>query len=270
MKVFISWSGKTSGQLAKVLREWLPSVIQVVKPHYSSDDIEKGSRGNRIMGKELEEAEVGVLCLTRENLEAPWIMFEAGALSKRLDKSRVCPILFDGLGTTDLKGPLVNFQAANFNKEGMRKVVGMMNSQLGDNKLEEKVLDVVFGKFWPDIEEKVKGVLSTRDKAPRRELRNDRELLEEILTLSRSIERRGQSEVVTIDRDLDNEHLETLKAYIRLRLEGGVKEEELVQALVEGFDLRPRMAILLIDEVKGQLMVRKRRKSEEKGGQNTR
>ena len=119
MDVFISWSGKTSGELAKVLRDWLPSVIQAVKPYFSTDDIEKGTRGNTMLAKELEGAGIGILCLTRENLEAPWIMFEAGSLSKSLDTSRVCPILFGDLSTTDLKGPLTQFQAAKFNKDGL-------------------------------------------------------------------------------------------------------------------------------------------------------
>ena len=117
IKVFISWSGKTSCELAKIFRDWLPSVIQAVKPYYSPDDIAKGERGNTSMATELEQADAGLLCLTRDNLDAPWIMFEAGALSKKLDTSRVCPILFAGLETTDLKGPLGQFQAAKFNKE---------------------------------------------------------------------------------------------------------------------------------------------------------
>ncbi len=122
MKVFISWSGKNSAELAKVLHDWLPNVIQAVKPFFSTDDIEKGVRGNTSMAKELEDSGIGILCLTSENLESPWIMFEAGALSKKLDASRVCPILFGGVETTDLKGPLVQFQAAKFSEDEMRRV----------------------------------------------------------------------------------------------------------------------------------------------------
>ena len=187
MKVFISWSGKTSGELAKILRDWLPSVIQAVKPYYSPDDITKGTRGNTINAKELEEAGVGLLCLTRENLEAPWIMFEAGALSKKLDKSRVCPILFGSLETTDLKGPFVQFQAAKFNKEEVWKMLTMVNKELGDDALETKVLDSVFEKWWPDLEQKVQALLEKTPKLPSKSVRKDRELLEEILTLTRGM-----------------------------------------------------------------------------------
>jgi len=187
MKVFISWSGKTSGELAKIFRDWLPSVIQAVKPYYSNDDIAKGMRGNTVMAQELEQASAGLLCLTPDNLDAPWVMFEAGALSKKLDTSRVCPILFAGLETTDLKGPLVQFQASKFKKEEIRKMLTMVNKELGEDALEIKVLDLVFEKWWPDLELKVKSLLSKAPESVPGAVRNDRELLEEILAITRNM-----------------------------------------------------------------------------------
>lgn len=207
MDVFISWSGKISGELAKVLRDWLPSVIQAAKPYFSTDDIEKGTRGNTMLAQKLEGSGVSILCLTRENLEAPWIMFEAGSLSKSLDNSRVCPILFGDLSTTDLKGPLTNFQAAKFNKEDMLKVIATINSQLGDAALESKVLDNVFEKWWPELEQKVKDILSRAPEDVSGEVRSDRELLEEILTLARQVSEktgyRPLSEIFNIQKVQD-------------------------------------------------------------------
>lgn len=112
-KVFISWSGDLSRKLAESLRRWLPGVLQFVKPYFTPEDIEKGTRWGSDILKELESSEVGILCLTKTNTESPWMLFEAGALSKTLEKSKVCTALF-GIETTDLTGPLTIFQHTKF------------------------------------------------------------------------------------------------------------------------------------------------------------
>jgi len=186
MKVFISWSGNLSKNLAEIFREWLPAVIQAVKPYYTPDDITKGARWNNEISKELEECKVGIICLTRDNLEAPWIMFEAGSLSKNIDKSKVCPVLF-GVDPTDIQGPLVQFQAARFNKEEIKKVVKMINVELGDRGLATEVLDSVFEMWWPKLKEKVDAELKNVRQGGTKALRSERDLLEEILKLMRAL-----------------------------------------------------------------------------------
>ena len=84
-KVFISWSGPLSQKLGEALRNWLPSALQFVKPYFSPEDIEKGAKWGSEIAKELETSNIGVICLTRDNTEKPWILFEAGALSKSLE-----------------------------------------------------------------------------------------------------------------------------------------------------------------------------------------
>ena len=81
-KVFISWSGDLSRKLGETLRDWLPSALQYVKPYFTPEDIEKGAKWSSEIAKELESANIGIICLTRDNTEKPWILFEAGALSK--------------------------------------------------------------------------------------------------------------------------------------------------------------------------------------------
>ncbi len=182
--MFISWSGDKSKELANLFYEWLPSVIQVVKPYFSPDEIEKGARWSNEISKELNESTIGLICLTRDNLESPWIMFEAGALSKSLEKSRVCPILF-GLEPSDIKGPLIQFQGAQFSNEEVKKIITTINNSLESNKLKQSVLDGVFDKWWPDLEQKVKKILAKDTLPSSNQLRPDRDILEEILTLTR-------------------------------------------------------------------------------------
>src|SRR5688572_11210003 len=108
MKVFISWSGDLSRQVAELLAGWLSSVLQGVQPWLSSADIEKGSIWFSEIAKEIESVGIGILCLTRDNLTAPWILFEAGALSKGLSKNRVCPLLIK-LEHSAIQRPLADF-----------------------------------------------------------------------------------------------------------------------------------------------------------------
>lgn len=186
VKVFISWSGELSRELGEALRDWLPAVLQSVKPFFTPNDIEKGARWAKDISQELQESAVGIFCLTKENLTKPWIMFEAGALSKQLDTSRVCPVLF-GVENAELEGPLVQFQASPFSEVEMRKLVRTLNSGLGDQRLEESVLSSVFEMWWPQLNDKVAKILERHKAAGgnRVATRTDRDILEEVLELSR-------------------------------------------------------------------------------------
>ena len=64
MKVFISWSGDTSHNVALALREWLPSVLQSVEPYVSSEDIDKGARWSAEIGYQLNDTDFGILRVT--------------------------------------------------------------------------------------------------------------------------------------------------------------------------------------------------------------
>jgi hypothetical protein len=167
------------------MRNWLPSVLQAVRPYFSPDDVSKGSRWSTEIAKELELSRVAILFITPENPEAPWLVFEAGALSKNLDRSKVCPILFGDIEPTDIKGPLVQFQAAKFCKDEMRRVLKMINTELGEAALASDVLDSVFEMWWPKLDEQVSRKLQEISEIEGSSRRPDRELLEEILLLSR-------------------------------------------------------------------------------------
>jgi hypothetical protein len=41
------------------------------------------------ISKELEQSKIGIIAMTEENLTSPWIMFEAGAISKVVEEGPV-------------------------------------------------------------------------------------------------------------------------------------------------------------------------------------
>lgn len=179
MNVFISWSGEESKAYAEVFRQWLPKIIQACDPFYSPEDIKAGMRWSVEIADKLQETEIGILCLTRDNLNAPWLMFEAGALSKQLE-SRVCPILF-GLSPADIQGPLTQFQLNEFCPDGVYRVLSSINDLSKPNRLSLEVLKDSFDKWWPDLDSsisKAKPIVSSPSIASSR---SERDLIEEIL-----------------------------------------------------------------------------------------
>lgn len=194
MKVFISWSGPLSKRLAEAIRDWLPNVIQLVTPYFTPSDIEKGARWSTDIAKELEHCQVGLLCVTQDSVHSDWVLFEAGALSKSLDRAHVCPLLF-GITNADLAGPLKQFQTTQYEKAEFHKLLAVINSRLGDHKLPPKTLDAVFEKWWPDLKAKIDEVLADEG-APEQPLRSDRELLEEVLQLARLNSRRSMRPII--------------------------------------------------------------------------
>ena len=182
--VFISWSGETSKSIAEELRKWIPSTLQFVKPYFTPDDIEKGSKWGSEIAQNLSNANVGIICLTRENLSRPWILFEAGALSKNIDESKVCSLLF-GIEPSDLVGPLSTFQTTQFAKSDFKKMMSTINGSGGDQALSSDTFNDVFDMWWPNLEAKVSQIMQKESKSESSELRSERELLEEILLISR-------------------------------------------------------------------------------------
>lgn len=190
MKVFISWSGNKSHKVALVFRDWFPSVIQSIEPYVSSEDIDKGARWSTDIAKELENSTFGILCVTKENLDAPWLSFEAGALSKTMDKSFVSPFLFD-IKRSEVNGPILQFQSTIFQKEDIKKLVNTLNRACGEASISDTRLEKTFEVWYPTLETELnnlKGIVDdTNDKKEKEDaVHHSSEILEEILDLSRN------------------------------------------------------------------------------------
>jgi hypothetical protein len=148
MKVFLSWSGESSRALAVVLEKWLASVFSGYATFWISHR-DPGIRWNLELDRELESTHFGILCLVPSNLTAPWLIFEAGALSKSVDVSRVIPYCL-GLPPGDIAGPLNRFQGISADEAGTRKLIASINSLL-ERKRTESALAKLFDKRWPEL-----------------------------------------------------------------------------------------------------------------------
>jgi hypothetical protein len=215
MDVFISWSGERSRTAAEALRGWLPKIINAIKPWLSSADIDKGARWSTDVAMRLEVAKAGIICLTPNNLHSDWILFEAGALSKTLQNTFVCPFLI-GMEPADVKGPLAQFQATRATKEDLIQLLRTLNAALGDSALPDSHIEEAFEVWWPKLKAQLDKLPS--DGASERPSRNERDLLEEILQLVRN-----QSRNFAAGTDLLGLSEEDRKEIIKGRMERTVK-----------------------------------------------
>lgn len=189
MLVFLSWSGERSHAVAEALKLWLGQTIQAVQPWLSAD-IEKGSRWGSEIAAKLELSTVGIVCLTRDNLDSRWLLFEAGALSKERG-TYACTFLLD-VNPQDVEPPLSQFQHTLYSKHDVRRLVETINAaaaRAGERALDSATLNGVFETFWPQLDEQLRNIASVTiatEKTPR----SQSELLNEILNITRAMERR--------------------------------------------------------------------------------
>ncbi len=186
MKIFISWSGDRSHQLAQALHGWLPLVLPYVEPWLSKADISAGDRWAQEVAKGLESSNFGIICITPENLGSPWILFEAGALAKSMQGAKVIPLLL-GLEFSDISGPLAQFQAKKLGKEGLEEIVQSINLSAPAPEPEDRAKER-FAGLWSSIEKKIEAIPA---QAPgEKRARPQHEILEELVTTVRGVEGR--------------------------------------------------------------------------------
>jgi hypothetical protein len=191
MKVFISWSGELSGDVATLLNEWLPSAVPGTIPWLSKEGIEKGSIWFSAIEEALKETSVGVICLTRENMARPWVLFEAGGLNKGLGKSRVCPLLLD-LEDKELDPPLNQFHTTKPNKKDMRALCHAINGQNAEHAYNEQQLDKFFDAFWPKFDSEFTALLNKHGESKPPEKKPMTEMVEQILETVQALLRASQ------------------------------------------------------------------------------
>jgi len=180
MKIFISWSGERSRLVAELLNKWIQCVLQAVDPWLSSKDIDRGSLWFSEITNQLSNTHNGIVCLTKSNLNKPWILFEAGALAKGISSNKVYTFLID-LKPTEVKDPLAQFNHTLPTKEGIYQLVRTINNGLDLHSLKENILENVFETYWPQFKNEFQEILKTTTEEEVKEERPKDDVLNEIL-----------------------------------------------------------------------------------------
>jgi len=164
MKIFLSWSGSKSRSVAEALAEFTPLILQTARPLVADAAISAGDRWTTSIMSALGEAQAAIICLTKDNITNPWLAFEAGALSGKLQSSRFFPLLID-FSVRELSGPLAQFQAVRPER------VDLLNMYLALNAASEfgaprEVIETLFTNTWPRLDQRLHAILERKSDTP--------------------------------------------------------------------------------------------------------
>lgn len=187
LKVFISWSGGLAQTVAQELRSWLPGISDRIVPFMSDADIAAGQRGLSTIEKELAGTTFGIIVVTRQNQDAPWLNFEAGALSRVVEKdieTRVAPLLIDIPNPSQITGPISQFQAKVFNQGGMLELVQSIAAVAG---ADPATVEKRFNAFWEELYAKVDKAVKVEELVGEPQPRTAESMIEETLNIVRAM-----------------------------------------------------------------------------------
>lgn len=144
-KIFISWSGDNSKLIAKALKTTLENQIFAntgLQCFVSDLDISSGDDWWQKIKSELRSCKLGIACITKENLIAPWIYFESGAMISH--NLRLIPLLINcnikALSDTPLSSKnMVDF----YNQDKFVKMIIDINNEFNLLQIEPKNLELI-------------------------------------------------------------------------------------------------------------------------------
>jgi hypothetical protein len=146
-KVFLCWSKDRSKAIAQGWAKLLPEIVGG-KPILSTE-FQKGREWSTTLRNDLNEAKTGIIFLTPENVAAPWIHFEAGALATAVGSrnGEVFTYVY-GFDPGKLAGPLSAYQSTVATKVDTRRLVHdicvVMESK--------PPIEEVYSKWWAKLE----------------------------------------------------------------------------------------------------------------------
>lgn len=147
-KIFLCWSKSRSKSIAAAWSKLLPQIIKGIQPIVSVE-FQKGKEWARLLRRDLDEARTGIVFLTPENLDAPWIHFEAGALATAVGRrdGDVFTYLY-GLDPARLAGPLSAYHSTVATKDDTRLLVRDLCTALDREAPDE----TAYSAWWTKLE----------------------------------------------------------------------------------------------------------------------
>jgi hypothetical protein len=146
--IFIGWSGPRSSSVAQALKHWLRCLSLDIEPWVSTLDLRPGGRWWGELEAQLQVSEAGILCITPDNKNSPWLHFEAGALARSVNSRLIIPYAID-LDTAAILDPIGFFQGVAANRQGTFRMISELFASM---KVEYDWDSNIFEVFWPLLE----------------------------------------------------------------------------------------------------------------------
>ncbi|MDQ0277520.1 hypothetical protein QO003_001823 [Arthrobacter silviterrae] len=162
-------------------------MFDVAEPWISTEN-KAGTLWLPEIDKSLSDTDFGIVCVSKSNQHAPWLNFEAGALSRKVaGKRELMPVLLiDFEKTGEVNGPVTSFQMKFANQDGFLEIMEALNSSERGPKIDSAILAERVGHLWPSIEAevaKVKAGIESKNVAER----SDSDKIDELLEVVRGL-----------------------------------------------------------------------------------
>jgi hypothetical protein len=160
VSIFISWSGPSSREVGRKVKQLVSEVLGTDDVFMSDEDIAPGDKSLEEIDLALKRSTAALIIVSARTAREPWLNFEAGAMAVRLAKTSVVPILLD-LDFNQLIQPLAQFQAIRYDdREKFRKTLVLLNMQRGSDRIKTETLDIVLTARWPKFQSDVAQIVA--------------------------------------------------------------------------------------------------------------
>lgn len=193
MKVFISWSGDSAKDLGHAMKAFIEvTFASHVETFLSDVDVAAGVRFMAAINSNLDDADLGIVIITRANQRSPWLLFEAGALAARSAAGNVIPLLVD-LERGDMEPPLDQFQNVVMkSRESIETLADRIWNDLG-NVPSATTYQILKDQAWPALEAAFESAIAGNESGQVRP-RDTGDILNEILLGVNALVRRTVEE----------------------------------------------------------------------------